>query len=102
MKLKGKIVLCIAPEVNFDIYVIIHVTILHALVPCSHMGGDSFVNHSSDEVPINVKSFTGSGAMVRVEKRQGMESVSLLAGDAESASEKKEKKEGNLWNSLSK
>ena len=78
------------------------VTILHGLVPCSHLGGDSLVNHLSDEVPINVKSFTGSGAMVRVEKRQGMESVSLLAGDAESASEKEEEKKGNLWNSLSK
>ena len=62
------------------------------------------MNHSSDEVPINVNSFRGSGAMVRVAKKQGMESVSLLAGDAESASEKKEKEEkkGNLWNTLSK
>ena len=59
------------------------------------------MNHSSDEVPINVNSFTGSGAMVRVAKKQGMEAVSLLAGDTESASEKEEKK-GNLWNTLSK
>lgn len=60
------------------------------------------MNHSSDEVPINVKSFTGSGAMVSVAKKQGMDSVSLLAGDAESASGKKEEKKGNLWNTLSK
>ena len=60
------------------------------------------MNHSSDEVPINVNSFTGSGAMVRVAKKPEMESVSLLAGDAESTSEKKEEKKGNLWNTLSK
>lgn len=40
--------------------------------------------------------------MVRVTKRQGMEAVSLLAGDAESATEKKEEKKGNLWSTLSK
>lgn len=62
------------------------------------------MNHSSDEVPVNVKSFTGSGVMVKVDKKKGMESVNLLAGDAaESASERKDdEKKGNLWNTLSK
>ena len=68
------------------------------------MGGDSRVSHSSDEVPINVNSFRGAGVVVKVAKKPGMESTSLLAGDDESAESGKaaEKKPSNLWNTLSK
>lgn len=70
---------------------------------CRHLGGDSNVKHSQDEVPINVHSFRGAGVVIKVAKKPGMESVSLLAEDDESAeSSKKQKKQPNLWNSLSK
>ena len=70
------------------------------------MGGDGKVGHSSDDVPINVNSFSGAGVVVRVAKKPGMESVSLLTGDdddseSESATTK-EKKKPNLWNTLSR
>ena len=36
------------------------------------------MKHEEGEVPINVKSFKGSGVVVRVAKQPGMENVDLL------------------------
>ena len=61
------------------------------------MGGDEQVNSS---IGITVKDFRGTGVVVYVAKRPGMESARLLSGDEEEASKKEEK--ANLWDSLSR
>ena len=54
-------------------------------------------------MPINVNSFGGSGAVIKVAKKPGMESLSLLAEETSAESAKpKDKKKPTLWNSLSK
>ena len=70
----------------------------------SHVGGDSRISHSTDEVPINVNSFRGAGVVVKVAKQPGMESTNLLAEDDESAEVDKAKEKGktNFWNRLTR
>ena len=80
-------------------------SLVKTCLPFSHLGGDALVDHAPDVVPINVNSFRGSGAVVRVAKKPGMESQNLLAeetSDSDESAKPKEKKKTNLWNSLSK
>lgn len=68
------------------------------------MGGDSRINHLTDEVPINVNSFRGAGVVVKVAKQPGMESTNLLAEGDESAEAENAKENGktNFWSKLTR
>ncbi len=64
----------------------------------SHIGGD---DQQEASIGVTVKDFKGTGVVVYVAKRPGMESAKLLSGDKEEPSAGKQQ-EANLWDSLSR
>lgn len=56
----------------------------------------------SNEVSVSVRSYSGAGVVVKVAKKEGMESVELLGGEETRDAKSDESGDDGLWSALSK